>query len=40
MAAQPKKSALKFDVSPDSVTFHLLEAAAAPTHRSGEGFDR
>jgi hypothetical protein len=31
MAARPKKGALKFDVSPDSITFHLFEATAAPT---------
>jgi len=31
MAARPKKDAVKFDVSPDSITFHLFEAAAAPT---------
>jgi len=30
-AAAEKKGALDFDVSPDSVTFHLFEAAAAPT---------
>jgi hypothetical protein len=32
MASRQKKGALKFDVSPDSVTFHLLEAAATPTN--------
>ena len=31
MAPRQKKGALKFDVSPDSVTFHLFEAAATPT---------
>jgi hypothetical protein len=31
MASRQRKGVLKFDVSPDSVTFHLFEAAATPT---------
>jgi hypothetical protein len=31
MASRQKKGALKFPVSPDSITFHLFEAAATPT---------
>ena len=31
MASRQKEGALKFDVSPDSITFHLFEAAATPT---------
>jgi len=32
MAPRQKKGALKFEVSPDSITFHLFEAAATPTN--------
>jgi hypothetical protein len=31
MASRQNKGALKFDVSPDSIAFHLFEAAATPT---------
>ena len=31
MASRQKKGAMKFEVSPDSITSHLFEAAATPT---------
>jgi hypothetical protein len=31
MASRQQKGGLNFDVSPDSITFHLFEVAAAPT---------